>query len=108
VRREEMEQSCRIIEHALDKLPKGPVMAEKVPANVKPPKGAIYFAFESARGLTGYYIVSDGSTSPYRLHIRVPSYGNLHVLVDVLKGTLVADAISILGSIDVVIPEIDR
>jgi len=108
VRLEEMEQSCRIIEQALDKLPKGPVMAEKVPANVKPPKGDLYFAFESARGLTGYYLVSDGATTPYRLHIRVPSFGNLHVLVEVLKGTLMADAISILGSVDVVIPEIDR
>jgi NADH-quinone oxidoreductase subunit D len=108
VRIEEMEQSCRIIEQALDQLPKGPFLAEKVPHRIKPPKGEVYFAFESARGLTAYYLVSDGSQYPYRCHIRVPSLGNLHVIEDVFRNTLVADAISILGSIDLVIPEIDR
>lgn len=108
VRLEEMEQSCRIIEQALDQLPDGPSRNEKAPFKVKPPKGEVYFAFESARGLTAYYLVSDGSVCPYRCHIRVPSFSNLHVLTEVLKGTMVADAISILGSIDVVIPEIDR
>lgn len=108
VRLEEMEQSCRIIEQALDQLPDGPYRNEKAPFKVKPPKGEIYFAFESARGLTGYYLVSDGGPCPYRCHIRVPSFANLNVLVDVLPGTMVADAVSILGSIDVVIPEIDR
>jgi NADH-quinone oxidoreductase subunit D len=103
-----MVQSCRIIEQALEQLPKGDHINPKVPANVKPPKGESYFAFESARGLTGYYIVSDGSTHPYRLHIRVPSFGNLQVLTDLLPGTLISDAISILGSIDIVVPEIDR
>jgi len=108
VRLQEMEQSCRIIEQALDQLPGGPHINEMAPFKVRPPKGEVYLAFESARGLTGYYLVSDGSPYPYRCHIRVPSFGNLHVLTEVLKGTLVADAISILGSIDVVIPEIDR
>ena len=73
-----------------------------------PPKGDYYLGFESARGATGYYLVSDGSRYPYRCHIRVPSFGNLQVLTEVLKGTMVADAISILGSVDLVIPEIDR
>jgi NADH-quinone oxidoreductase subunit D len=108
VRMEEMEQSCRIIEQALDQLPPGPYRNMKVPAPFKPPKGEVYFAFESARGQTAYYLVSDGGTSPYRCHIRVPSFGNLHVLTEVLRGTLMADAISILGSVDLVIPEIDR
>ena len=108
VRLEEMEQSCRIIEQALDALPSGAFANDSVPARLKPPKGEVYFAFESARGQTGYYMVSDGSQYPYRFHIRVPSFGTLNVLVDVLRGTLIADAISILGSIDVVIPEIDR
>ena len=108
VRMLEMEQSCRIIEQALDQLPEGPHWNKTVPSKIKPPKGDVYFAFESARGQTAYYLVSDGSAFPYRCHIRVPSFGNLHVLTDVLQGTLVADAISILGSIDVVIPEIDR
>ncbi len=108
VRLEEMEQSCRIIEQALDQLPDGLYRNEHVPFKVKPPKGEVYFAFESARGLTAYYLVSDGSSTPYRLHVRVPSFGNLQVLTDVLTGTLVADAISILGSIDIVVPEVDR
>jgi NADH-quinone oxidoreductase subunit D len=108
VRFKEMQQSCRIIDQALDHLPGGDFIAKKVPQKLAPPKGEIYFAFESARGLTAYYMVSDGSPGPYRCHIRVPSFGNLNVLNDVLPGTLVADAISILGSIDVVIPEIDR
>ncbi len=107
VRLAEMEQSCRIIEQALDDLPDGPYRTP-VCAKVQPPKGDHYFAFESARGLTAYYLVSDGSVYPYRCHIRVPSFGNLHVLSEVLKGTMVADAISILGSVDLVIPEIDR
>ena len=107
VRFKEMQQSCRIIDQALDHLPGGPCLA-KVPQKLVPPKGEVYFAFESARGLTAYYLVSDGSQSPYRCHIRVPSFGNLNVLNEVLPETMVADAISILGSIDVVIPEIDR
>ena len=96
VRLEEMEQSCRIIEQALEQLPDGPFL-KKVPSRLKPPKGEVYFAFESARGQTAYYLVSDGSPYPYRCHIRVPSFGNLQVLTEVLKGTLVADAISISG-----------
>ncbi|NLI83104.1 MAG: NADH-quinone oxidoreductase subunit D [Deltaproteobacteria bacterium] len=109
VRLEEMEQSCRIIEQALDRMPKGgPYLNKSVSFRLAPPKGELYFAFESARGLTAYYLVSDGSPYPYRCHIRVPSFSNLHVLTDVFCGTMVADAISILGSIDVVIPEIDR
>jgi NADH-quinone oxidoreductase subunit D len=108
VRLEEMEQSCRIIEQALDRIPKGSHLNESASFKLQPPKGEVYFGFESARGQTGYYLVSDGTEYPYRAHIRVPSFGNLHVLVDVLQGTMVADAISILGSIDVVIPEIDR
>lgn len=108
VRLAEMEQSCRIIEQALDGLPSGPYANDSVPARIKPPKGDVYFAFESARGQTAYYLVSDGSQYPYRLHIRVPSFGSLNVIVDLFRGMLIADAISILGSIDVIIPEIDR
>ncbi|MGA2938635.1 MAG: NADH-quinone oxidoreductase subunit D [Syntrophobacteraceae bacterium] len=108
VRFNEMQQSCRIIDQALDQLPGGDFLTKKVPQKLGPPKGEVYSAFESARGLSAFYLVSDGSPGPYRCHIRVPSFGNLNVLNEVLPGTLVADAISILGSIDVVIPEIDR
>lgn len=108
VRLAEMEQSCRIIEQALDQLPGGSHWNKAATTKMVLPRGEVYFAFESARGQTAYYLVSDGSDCPYRCRIRVPSFGNLHVLTEVLQGTLVADAISILGSIDVVIPEIDR
>ena len=108
VRLEEMEQSCRIIEQALDQLPDGPYRLEHMRLKIKPPRGEVYFAFESARGVTGYYLVSDGSPYPYRLHVRVPSFGNLHCLTEVLKETMVSDASSILGSIDIVVQEIDR
>lgn len=108
VRLEEMEQSCRIIEQALDQLPDGAYRQERVRLKLTPPRGDVYFAFESARGQTAYYLVSDGSPYPYRVHVRVPSFGNLHCLTEVLQETLVADAIAILGSIDIVVPEIDR
>ncbi|MBW1981020.1 MAG: NADH-quinone oxidoreductase subunit D [Deltaproteobacteria bacterium] len=107
VRLQEMEQSLRIIEQALDRLPPGPHKG-LAPVRVSPPKGDCYFAAESARGALGYYIISDGSRYPYRLKVRVPSFSNLQVLTDVLPGTLVADTISILGSIDIVVPEVDR
>ena len=108
VRLAEIEQSCRIIEQAIAALPEGDYRNKKVPSKVKPPKGEVYFAFESARGLTGFYLVSDGSHVPYRCHIRVPSYGNLHVTTDLFKDEMVADIVAILGSTDLVIPEIDR
>jgi NADH-quinone oxidoreductase subunit D len=107
VRLQEMEQSLRIIEQALERLPDGAIKAA-VPHKVRPPRGDYYFAVESARGAVGFYIVSDGTSYPYRLKARVPSYGNLQVLTEVLPGTLVADTISILGSIDIVVPEVDR
>jgi NADH-quinone oxidoreductase subunit D len=108
VRFEEMRQSCRIIEQALDSLPGGRFLAPKIPQKIIPTKGEAYAAFESARGLAAFYLVSDGGSRPYRCHIRAPSFGNLNVLTEVLPDTMLADTISILGSIDVVIPEIDR
>jgi NADH-quinone oxidoreductase subunit D len=108
VRLREMEQSCRIIEQALDKLPNGPIMAEKVPKRIKPPEGEVYQAVETARGEFGTYIVSQGDVKPYRIKLRVPSFANLSLMVESFKDNLVADVVAILGSIDVVIPEIDR
>jgi len=107
VRLREMEQSMRIIEQALDGLPEGPFKG-RAPHKVRPPKGDYYFAVESARGALGYYIVSDGTSYPYRLKVRVPSFGNLQVLTEALPGTLVADTVAILGSVDIVVPEVDR
>jgi NADH-quinone oxidoreductase subunit D len=107
VRMQEMEQSLRILEQALDGLPEGPFKG-RAPRKVRPPKGDYYFAVESARGALGYYIVSDGTSYPYRIKMRVPSFGNLQVLTEVLPGTLVADTVAILGSVDIVVPEVDR
>ena len=103
-----MEQSCRIIEQACDKLPEGPIMAEKVPKRIKPPVGEVYQAVETARGEFGCYIVSQGDVKPYRIKLRVPSFANLSLFPELAVDTLVADLVANLGSIDVVIPEIDR
>jgi|UniRef100_A0A7V6A547 NADH-quinone oxidoreductase subunit D len=108
VRMREMEQSLRIIEQALDKIPAGPVMAEKVPKRIKPAAGEVYAAVETARGEFGCFIVSKGDPKPYRIKLRVPSFGNLSILPEMAVDTLVADLVAILGSIDVVVPEIDR
>ena len=108
VRLDEIEQSLRIIEQGLAKLPDGPVMAEKVPKILKPPKGDYYHAVEAARGAFGVRLVSDGSNTPYRLKLRSPSFSNLSLFAEAAKGLLIADAIAMMGSLDLVIPEIDR
>ena len=108
VRVEEMEQSCRIIEQALEQLPDGPIMPAKPKKKFKPPAGESYFAVEAARGQFGMYIVSDGSDTPSRVRLRTPSYATLSAMPDVLRDTMVADTITIVGSIDIVLPEIDR
>ena len=108
VRVKEMENAVRIIEQALAGLPEGPVMAEKVPKKLKPPKGDIYHTVETPRGELGIYIVSDESDTPYRMKWRVPSFSNLMVFPELAKGNLLADTVAILGALDLVIPEIDR
>lgn len=108
VRVAEMEQSLRIIEQALARLPEGPIMVPDIPIELRLPKGDCYFAVESARGKIGIYLVSDGGTKAYRLKIRSPGFSNLSLFEELAKGTLLADVVSILGSLDLVIPEIDR
>jgi NADH-quinone oxidoreductase subunit D len=108
VRIREMEVSLSLIEQALARLDAGPVTAEKVPKKIKPPAGDIYHTVESPRGELGIYLVSDGSEIPYRMHWRVPSYFNLMTFPELAQGCLLADAVAILGSLDLVIPEIDR
>jgi NADH-quinone oxidoreductase subunit D len=107
VRMAELEQSLNIIEQALDHLPPGPVRTA-LPRFITPPEGECYFAFESARGAVGFYIVSDGSRIPYRIKVRAPSFSNLFVLPKICPGHFLADVIAIFGSIDVTVPEIDR
>jgi len=108
VRLAEMEQSLRIIEQACNQLPDGPIMAEKVPKRIKPPVGEVYQAVETARGEFGMYIVSQGDVKPYRIKLRTPSFANMSIFPEMAQDNLVADLVANLGSIDVVIPEIDR
>ena len=108
VRIREMENSLKIIEQALDRLPPGPFMVDKPPRKLKPPKGDVYHAVETARGEVGIYMVSDESDRPYRMKWRVPSFANLTIFPELAKGNMLADAVAILGSLDLVIPEIDR
>ncbi len=107
VRMREFHTSLDLIEQALLKLEDGPSRA-KVPRNLKVPPGEYYSATEGPRGMLGWYLVADGSMKPYRFKVRVPSFANLQILEDLLPGHRVADVVAILGSIDVVIPEIDR
>lgn len=106
VRIREISQSLRIIEQALEALPQGPVM-EKT-KKIKLPPGACNFTVEAARGSLSYYLVGDGSDTPYRLKIRVPSYSNLSPLPELCEGMLLSDLVAAMGSLDLVIPEIDR
>jgi NADH-quinone oxidoreductase subunit D len=132
VRLEEMRQSTEIIRQALDKLPPGPVNATN-PKVVPPPKekvfesiealihqfhimvegfavppGEVYVPVESPRGELGFYIKSDGTSKPFRLKIRTPSFVNLQSLSTMAVGRMVADMVAVIGSIDIVLGEVDR
>jgi len=104
----EMAQSARIVEQALANLPAGPVMGTGIAKIPKPPPGEAYAHVEGSRGDLGIYMVSDGGAAPYRMHVRAPSFINLAILQDILEGKKVADVIAILGSIDIVLGEVDR
>ncbi len=103
----EMAESIKILHQALDRLPEGDVQ-EKVPKKVKPQKGETYGRSEAPRGELGYYIVSDGTGNPYRIKVKSPCFTVLSALPAMAKGALIADIIAILGSIDIVLGEIDR
>ena len=129
---EEMRQAIRIIQQAMDKLPMGPVRSKNakfVPPprseigtsmealihhfklwteGFKAPQGSVYVAVESPRGELGVFLESDGGPKPYRIHFRTPSFDNLQVLPVLSKGFLVADLVAIIGSIDIVLGDIDR
>lgn len=108
VRMDEMLESCRIIEQALNKLPEGPVMAEKVPKALKPPVGDYHYAVEAARGTFSMRTVSDGTNTSYRMRLRSPTYSNVSLFEEASRGMLLSDALAFLGSLDPVIPEMDR
>ena len=108
VRLREMRQSVRILEQAIVQIPaKGPTWAD-VPQFFRPPAGEAYGHIEAPKGNLGFYVVSDGSIAPYRVHIFPPSLINVTALADMAIGWKVADLIIIFGSIDVVLGEIDR
>lgn len=132
VRMEEMYESVKIAQQALDGLPEGRITAD-APKIVLPdreqmktqmeslihhfkivtegfavPAGQVYQAVESPRGEMGYYVVSDGTAKPYRVHMRNPSYATLQALETMCKGKLLADVVAVIGSIDIVLGEIDR
>ncbi|MCK4388770.1 MAG: NADH-quinone oxidoreductase subunit D [Desulfobacterales bacterium] len=109
VRVAEMEQSMRIIEQAIEGLPEGPHIVKGAPKpKWKAPKGEAYFAVEGARGKIGVHLVSSGKANPYRLKLRSPTFSNMSLFAEIARGTLLPDAVAILGSLDLVIPEIDR
>jgi len=131
-RLDEFEQSMKIIQQALDKLPAGAVITDnrKVAPPPKheiaysmeslihhfklwtegfrPPVGEVYFAVESGKGEFGVFISSDGSPRPRRVHFRAPSLCNLQAVPDMSKGSLIADIVGIVGSVDIVLGEVDR
>ena len=132
VRIEEMRQSARIIRQAMEGMPAGPhtadapkvVLPERekmktqmealiyhfkiVTEGFRVPEGEVYQVIESPRGELGYYVVSDGTSKPYRVHIHGPSFGNLQAVPKMVQGTLIADVIAALGSMDFVLGDTDR
>ncbi len=107
VRIAEMRQSIRIIRQAVTRIPQGPIMA-KVPKVLKPAVGEVYHSIEAPKGELGYFVVSDGSTQPYRVRVRPPSFVNLQALGKMVEGALVADVVAVIGTIDIVLGEVDR
>jgi NADH-quinone oxidoreductase subunit D len=107
VRMEELRQSTRIIQQAIERLPAGEIRS-KVQVTVKLPRGEAYARTESPRGDLGVFLVSNGDDTPYRVKIRAPSFSNLYALVEMMRGWKVADVIAILGSVDIVLSDVDR
>jgi NADH-quinone oxidoreductase subunit D len=107
VRFQEIGESIRLCRVAIDQLPPGPIGA-RTPIALRPPRGETYFAIESSKGELGVYLISDGSEYPWRAKLRGPSFVNLQVLPELLRGYQMSDVIAILGSLDFVVGEVDR
>ena len=103
----ECNESIAMIRQCLEQIEKGPVIAE-IRRIVRPPKGEVYVHGENPRGDIGVFLVSDGSDKPYRVKVRPPSFCNLVALRPMMKEAYIADAVSILGSLDIVLGEVDR
>jgi NADH-quinone oxidoreductase subunit D len=132
IRLEEMRQSVRIIQQALDGMPEGAIHAdapkiilpdrEKMKTQMESlihhfkivtegfavPAGEVYQGIESGHGQVGYYVVSDGTAKPYRVHMRYPGFAALQALETMCQGRMLADVVAVIGSIDIVLGEIDR
>jgi NADH/F420H2 dehydrogenase subunit C len=107
LRIDEMRQSLRILKQAVEGMPEGEILP-KNPYNIRVPAGESYGRVESAKGELGFYVVSEGNQNPYRYHIKSPSFVNLTALEKMCVGAKVADVVVILGSIDIVLGEVDR
>lgn len=108
VRLQEMRESVKILKQALRDLPDGPILPGKKSYQIKVPAGEAYSRVENPKGELGYYVVADGSSTAYRYHVRSPSFINLTALEQMCLGHTVADVVGILGSLDIVLGEVDR
>ncbi len=131
-RLDEMRESCKIIHQALDKLKPGPILADApkivlpskqdtvntieglihhfkiVSEGFKPEEGEVYVGVENPKGEVGFYLISDGSARPYRMKIRPASFINLQALPKMVEGSMIADVVAVIGTLDIVLGEIDR
>ena len=103
----EIMESIRLCKVAIDKLPGGPI-GTRTPIALRPPRGETYFAIEGSKGALGVYFISDGSEYPWRAKLRGPSFVNLQVLPELLRGHKMSDVVAIMGSTDIVLGEVDR
>ena len=108
VRVQEMYESLKIVEQALEQMPPGNVTSSLGRRLIRPPRGEVYVRSENPRGEIGVYLISDGSDKPYRVKVRPPSFCNLSAIKHLLKDAWIADAVVILGSLDIVLGEVDR
>jgi NADH-quinone oxidoreductase subunit D len=108
VRMAEMRQANRIVVQCLDRLPDGPVLAERLADLVAARDTEAYYAVEGPKGELGFYIVGDGTANPYRCHLRAPSFAHLQALTELCRGELVADLVTLIGTLDIALGEADR
>lgn len=108
LRVDEIRQSIRILQQAIDGLPEGDVLATKPAYKMRMPEGEAYGRVEGPKGELGFYLVSDGSDNPWRYHVRAPSFINLTALRQMCLGEKIADIVAVLGSIDIILGEVDR
>src|SRR6266700_8258541 len=107
VRMQEITESIRLCRVAIDKLPGGPI-STRTPIALRAPRGETYYPIEGSKGELGIYFISDGSEYPWRANIRGPSFVNLQIVHEILRGHKISDVIAILGSFDLVLGEVDR